>query len=105
MTGQADGTDWMTVGQAAEILGVGAATVRRWTASARLKAFITPEEHRRYKRADITEFAGTARYTGTPNATLAEDMEKARVNRRRLRADPALRTRGEGAHQRGRLRG
>lgn len=80
----------MTVGQAAEMLGVGAATVRRWTASARLKAFITPEEHRRYKRADITEFAGTARYTGTPKATLAEDMEKARVNRRRLRADPAL---------------
>jgi hypothetical protein len=66
------------------MLGVGAATVRRWTAAGRLKAFITPGGHRRYQRADITNLAGTARSAGT-----ADDWQQIWKRRASTAADSA----------------
>ncbi len=68
----ADGGDWLTVSQAAALLGVGAATVRRWTAAGRLRAFVTPGGHRRYRRAEVSALAGAAQSDGVT----ADDLRK-----------------------------
>ncbi len=73
MSRPADGDEWLTVSQAAAILGVGTATVRRWTASGQLRAFVTPGGHRRYRRMDVLALAGT----GRPGVTVtADDLRK-----------------------------
>lgn len=47
------GEDMLTVAEAAEYLGVHAATVRRWADSGGLPAFRTPTNHRRFKVSDL----------------------------------------------------
>jgi len=56
--GEIVASDWLTVSQAAAAIGVGAATVRRWTAAGRLNAFITPGGHRRYNASDVLRLVG-----------------------------------------------
>ena len=51
--------EWLTVSEAAAVLGVGAATVRRWTAAGRLKAFVTPGGHRRYDTHEVHRLVGS----------------------------------------------
>jgi excisionase family DNA binding protein len=43
--------DWLTITEAAEILGVDKSTVRRW--DGRLQPVRTPGGQRRYRRADV----------------------------------------------------
>ena len=47
---------WVGIGEASRLLGVRPATVRRWTKQDRLKAFVTPGGHRRYKVGDLLEY-------------------------------------------------
>jgi excisionase family DNA binding protein len=53
--------EWLTLGQAAQYLGVAQSTIRKWSDSGRLTAFYTPGGHRRFRRSDLDSFLGTAR--------------------------------------------
>ena len=48
--------DWLTLGQAATLLGVAQSTVRAWSDAGRLPVFYTPGGHRRFKREDLEGF-------------------------------------------------
>jgi len=48
--------DWLTLGRAANYLGMAQSTIRKWSDTGRLPAFYTPGGHRRYRRADLDEF-------------------------------------------------
>jgi excisionase family DNA binding protein len=44
------------VGEACRLLGVHVSTLRQWTAQGRLRAFLTPGGHRRYRDGDLRTF-------------------------------------------------
>ena len=45
--------DWLTLGQAAQFLGVAQSTIRKWSDQGRVPAFNTPGGHPRYRRGDL----------------------------------------------------
>jgi excisionase family DNA binding protein len=55
------GTDWLTLGQAAAFLGAAQSTVRKWADGGRLPAFYTPGGHRRFRRGDLEAFLAAPR--------------------------------------------
>ena len=55
------GTDWLTLGQAAAFLGAAQSTVRKWADGGRLPAFYTPGGHRRFRRGDLEAFLAVPR--------------------------------------------
>ena len=58
------GLDWLTLGQAAEYLGVAQSTIRKWSDTGRLPAFYTPGGHRRFRQSDLDAFLSSSRGTG-----------------------------------------
>jgi excisionase family DNA binding protein len=54
-------TEWLTLGQAANYLGVAQSTIRKWTDQGTLPAIKTPGGHRRYRRADLELFLERSR--------------------------------------------
>ncbi|QNT76694.1 helix-turn-helix domain-containing protein [Dehalogenimonas etheniformans] len=50
--------DLLTIGEAAEILGVSEPALRTWTDEGQIKAFVTPGGHRRYLRSELKKFIG-----------------------------------------------
>lgn len=50
----------LSIGEAAQLLGVHSDTVRRWTDSGRLRASRTLGGHRRYLKADVMAIRGAA---------------------------------------------
>jgi len=52
----------LTISEASSILGVSEATLRQWTDSGKVKAFVTPGGHRRYSRAELAKLTGAHRY-------------------------------------------
>jgi excisionase family DNA binding protein len=52
-------TEWLTLSEAADELGVHPSTLRRWTDEGRVPARRTPGGHRRYAKADIDGYAAT----------------------------------------------
>ena len=57
------GLDWLTLGQAAEYLGVAQSTIRKWSDTGRLPAFYTPGGHRRFRQSDLDAFLSNSRGT------------------------------------------
>jgi excisionase family DNA binding protein len=55
------GTEWLTLGQAAAFLGAAQSTVRKWADGGRLPAFYTPGGHRRFRRDDLEAFLAAPR--------------------------------------------
>ncbi|MBI4491843.1 MAG: helix-turn-helix domain-containing protein [Chloroflexi bacterium] len=53
-------THWVGMRRACEILGVNQATLRQWTDSGRVRAFLTPGGHRRYAEHDLLALTGQA---------------------------------------------
>src|SRR5436309_11265019 len=53
--------DWLTLGRAANYLGVAQSTIRKWSDSGRLPAFYTPGGHRRFRLGDLDAFVGGSR--------------------------------------------
>ena len=47
---------WVTVGEAAKLIGVSEPTLRKWTDAGAIAVFRTPGGHRRYLRADLEQF-------------------------------------------------
>ncbi len=81
--------DLITIGEAAEILGVSEPALRTWTDEGQIKAFVTPGGHRRYLRSDLKKFIGlnqkrlgikglTEKLEGT--ATVHRDMDATMVS-------------------------
>ncbi|MDZ4764680.1 MAG: helix-turn-helix domain-containing protein [Chloroflexota bacterium] len=50
-------TEWVSLRQAADLLGVHPATVRNWADKGDLPSRRTPGGHRRFRRADVTHYA------------------------------------------------
>lgn len=46
--------EWLTLGEAARLLGVDATTLRGWADAGRVRVFRTPGRHRRFSEADVT---------------------------------------------------
>jgi excisionase family DNA binding protein len=65
--------EWLTLGQAAQFLGVAQSTIRKWSDSGRLTAFYTPGGHRRFRRSDLDVFLGNARRGTGPQVVLVVD--------------------------------
>jgi len=55
---EADDTP-VTISDAASLLGVSEAALRRWTDEGKIKAFITPGGHRRYLPSELKKFASS----------------------------------------------
>lgn len=49
-------SEWMTLGDAAQFLGVAQSTIRKWADSGRVETFKTPGGHRRFRRTDLEQF-------------------------------------------------
>jgi excisionase family DNA binding protein len=47
------GDDWLTIGEAASVLGLSIKTLRRYDEAGRLKAVRTPGGQRRYRRSQV----------------------------------------------------
>jgi excisionase family DNA binding protein len=52
---------WLSLGEASRLLGVSAATIRRWSDAGRLRAFTTPGGHRRFSKAALERLLPTDR--------------------------------------------
>lgn len=48
--------DWLSLGEASELLGVHPATLRNWADQGHVNAYRTPGKHRRFLRTDIDRF-------------------------------------------------
>lgn len=78
-----EGSEWLTLGQAASYLGVAQSTVRKWSDGGRLSAFYTPGGHRRFRRADLDAFlagssGGTTAAGGKQLVLIVDDDEQLR---------------------------
>jgi excisionase family DNA binding protein len=56
-----DSNEWVSLQQAAEILGVHPATVRIWADEGKLPSRRTPGKHRRFRKTDLLKYAETTR--------------------------------------------
>jgi excisionase family DNA binding protein len=74
--------DWLTLGQAAQYLGVAQSTIRKWTDSGRVPAFKTPGGHRRFRRRDLDAFldhSGQVAESSGPHVLIVDDDEGLRA--------------------------
>ena len=56
MAVQRETSEWLTLGQAANYLGVAPSTIRTWSDAKRVAFIKTPGGHRRYRRSDLDAF-------------------------------------------------
>jgi excisionase family DNA binding protein len=61
-------SEWLTLGGAADYLGVAQGTLRRWADQGRLPAFYTPGGHRRFRRPDLDAFLERFGPAGRPRS-------------------------------------
>ena len=69
-------TDWLTLGQAAQFLGVAQSTLRKWSDEGRVPAFYTPGGHRRFRRRELEAFvarSGPGQRTSGPLVLVVDD--------------------------------
>ena len=62
------GAEWLTLGRAADYLGVAKGTLRRWADQGRVPAFYTPGGHRRFRRPDLDAFLERFGPAGRPRS-------------------------------------
>ena len=66
--------EWLTLGRAAEYLGVTENILRRWADQHRLRAFKTPGGHRRFRRSDLEAFVrGSDLTRWTPRVLIVDE--------------------------------
>lgn len=54
-------SEWLTLGRAADYLGVAQSTIRKWCDAGRVPAFTTPGGHRRFRKGDLDAFLESSR--------------------------------------------
>lgn len=67
---------WLGVQEASDMLGVSPATLRRWSAAGKVRAFTTPGGHRRYAESTIRQLLGDAAGPDAPVNGLGESMDR-----------------------------
>lgn len=82
--------DWISLSEASRVLGVSAATVRRWSDAGRLRVFTTPGGHRRFSRASLERLLPADR-TRRPSLGSA-GLTPARITRSYRRAGRSVST-------------
>jgi len=81
--------EWLSLAEASRLLGVSAATLRRWSDAGRVRTFTTPGGHRRFSRAAIETLLPADR---SRRPSIAEaGITAARLARTYRRATRALR--------------
>jgi excisionase family DNA binding protein len=60
-------SEWLTLGRAAEYLGVAQSTIRKWCDAGRVPAFTTPGGHRRFRKSDLDAFLEHSRPGALPS--------------------------------------
>src|SRR5918996_481230 len=75
--------DWLTLGQAAQYLGVAQSTMRKWTDSGRVSTFKTPGGHRRDRRSELDQFLDRSgrlgvSHEGGPRVLIVDDDDRLR---------------------------
>jgi excisionase family DNA binding protein len=73
---------WITLGAAAEMLGVSESTVRRWADSGEIHSFRTRGGHRRVLEEDLRHIVANATAAPSRDADRISDLAIARVRRR-----------------------
>jgi excisionase family DNA binding protein len=68
MSGEHDDEEYLTTREAAEALGVGPSTVKRWADQGVLQAVRTLGRHRRYRRAAVERIAARGRVPASPGS-------------------------------------
>jgi excisionase family DNA binding protein len=76
--------DWLTLAQAAELLGVHPGTLRHWSDTGKIPVHRTAGKHRRYRRSEIELWALTARQS---NATGQDNFIQHILNHMRFQID------------------
>src|SRR3972149_1709780 len=83
--------DWLSLSDAAKVLGVHPSTVRLWSDKGVLPTHKTQGGHRRYKRSEISLWAETSRKSGTiePEGMMNEVIKNVRmqISEGRLQAE------------------
>ena len=74
-------SEWVSLGEAAEIIGVHPATIRNWAERGELPCRRTPGGHRRFRRADLEQWLETHR---TARPTEAQVVVQNALGRTRL---------------------
>ena len=81
---------WLTIHEAADLIGVSPATLRRWTEAGDLEAFVTPGGHRRFARSSILSLLPTGAKRRRRLHELGETPERVvRQYRRELAERPS----------------
>src|SRR3954468_7347397 len=73
--------DWLTLGDAADVLCVAQSNIRKWSDQGRVPAFYTPGGHRRYRRRDLEAFvdqSGPAAKSSGPLRLVVDDDARLR---------------------------
>ncbi|MCA9917963.1 MAG: helix-turn-helix domain-containing protein [Anaerolineales bacterium] len=73
---------WLSLSQAADLLGVHSTTLRRWADGGQIPFMLTPGGHRRFAMTDLNQFAVGRRQTPAPNRLEQMWVEKALVQTR-----------------------
>lgn len=75
-------SDWLTLAEAAKLLGVHTATLRRWANEGDMPVMLTQGGHRRFARADVerrmSSRASAARSSAPPDALAVQTLAHAR---------------------------
>jgi excisionase family DNA binding protein len=59
---------WLSLSQAAELLGIHSTTLRRWADNAQIPFMLTPGGHRRFALSDLNQFASGRRQSQMPSS-------------------------------------
>jgi excisionase family DNA binding protein len=76
--------EWVSLGEAADILGVHPSTVRHWADSGELPSQRTPGGHRRFRRRDLQQLASSQPGSGEMAPAEAQLMMQSALGRARL---------------------
>ncbi|MBN1283836.1 MAG: helix-turn-helix domain-containing protein [Anaerolineae bacterium] len=74
-----DTTEWVSLGEAAKILGVHPATVRNWADRGELPFRRTPGGHRRFRRLDLLQWAASQHSTQPAEAQIIVQSAMGRI--------------------------
>lgn len=74
-----DTTEWVSLGEAAKILGVHPATVRNWADRGELPFRRTPGGHRRFRRIDLLQWAASQHSTQPAEAQIIVQSAMGRI--------------------------
>lgn len=79
-------SNWLTLGAAAQILGVSESTIRRWADTGEIRSYRTSGGHRRILEEDVRHIvAGNNQPAGNSDTDRISDLALARVKRRLTR--------------------